>query len=489
MIVDTKRMKQIEKDSLVPVSGLMFSAGSAAADAIRKYVNHDDRILVLMGSGNNGGDGAVICRLLCEDAYSCRIMPVCGKPKTEAASEAFSKVSRKAVVKADAFDEVLKETDVIIDAVYGFGYHGELKPEIRKLFQKINSSSARVFSIDINSGAEADTGVYDRDALISQITFALDCYKPFHMLRRDHRLFKKAELLDLGLPHNVRTQFHEMNEQIFFSRYPKRSENAYKGTYGKTMVCGGCYGMAGAVILNITGAKTVGAPYIEAVLPESIYPIAAMKHTTAVFHPFGHNTAETVVSDAAAHAKAAAFGSGAVYMDRKRECMDLILQKSNGPVVLDAEALRMFVHNTYLLRFVRCPVILTPHIGEFAALINKPAEAIMKHRLEYAVSFAQEHKVFLVLKGPDTIAVSPGGEIYINQSGNPALAQAGSGDLLTGMIAAMCTLNPDVFEAVMMAVWLHGYLADIGRETYAAETFDLESYPALMNRLLKKHGY
>ena len=488
MIIDTKGMRQIEEDSQIPVSDLMFTAGSAAAEALRGVLRHDDRILILIGNGNNGGDGSVICSILRND-YKVKIVPVCGTPKTDAAKAAWKKVPAGARVPFKKLEEAMKDADVIIDCIYGFGYHGDLKDGIRPVFRMVNNSGARVYSIDINSGAEADTGYFDRDAIVSETTFALDCYKPFHMLRRDHRLFKNVELLPLGLPHNIRSRYHEMNEEIFFSRFPRRPETAYKGTYGKTMLCGGCYGMAGALSLNITGARTVGAPYIEAVLPESIYPIVAMKHTAAVFHPFGYNTAQQVLDSVLPHAKAVAFGSGAVYMDRKQECMDLILQKAAGPVVIDAEGLRMLKYNTYLMRFVRCPVILTPHIGEFSALISKPAESIMKHRIEYALEFAAEHKVFLVLKGPDTIVVSPGGEVYINQSGNPALATAGSGDLLTGMIAAMCTLNPDVFEAVTMAVWLHGYLADLGREEYAAELFDLESYPALMNRLLKKHGF
>ncbi len=488
MIIDTKGMKQIESDSLIPVSELMEKAGTVLSEAIRNEVSTDEKILILAGNGNNGGDGSVIARLLKKD-YHIRIVPVCGTPKTDAAKEAWKKVPRSCKVSFRRISEAIEEADVIIDAVYGFGYHGNLSSDMRKIFRLVNESKARVYSADLNSGAEADTGYYDKDAIISKITFALDCYKPFHMLRKDHHLFEEAKLLSLSLPHQIASRFREMNEEIFFENYPKRNENAYKGTYGKTMICGGCYGMAGALMLNITGAKTVGSPYIEAVLPESIYPIAAMKHTAAVYHPFGYHTAQETVMNVLPHAKAVLFGSGAVYMERKKECMDLILQNSKGPVVLDAEALRMFVHNTYLLRFVKCPVIMTPHIGEFAALINQPPEDILKHRMEYASSFAKEYNVILVLKGPNTIVVSPTGETYINQSGNEALATAGSGDLLAGMIVSMCTLVPDVFKAVCMAVWLHGHLADKGRSDYAAETFDLESFPMIMNRLLLAHGH
>lgn len=488
MIIDTEGMKKIETDSGIPVDVLMETAGSAAADALRKVISPEEKVLILMGSGNNGGDGSVIARLL-KDEYACRIVSVCGSPKTDAAKKAYAKVPRRLKAAYKNIESEIENADVLIDTVYGFGYHGNLRSEVRKVFRMANASGRRIYSIDINSGAEADTGYFDSDALRSEITFALDCYKPFHMMRKDHHLFKNVQLLDLGLPHHIESSFAEMNEDIFFSKYPRRAENSYKGSEGRTFICGGCFGMAGALNLNITGAKTVGASYIEAALPDSIYHIAALRHTSVVFHPFGYNTAQDVVTRALEHAKACTFGSGAVYMERKKECMDVILQNSRGPVVLDAEALRMLVQNTYLLRFVKCPVIMTPHIGEFASLINESVETIEKHRYEYARAFALEHHVYLVLKGPNTIVVSPEGKTYINQSGNEDLATAGSGDVLSGMIAAMCTQVPDVFDAITMAVWLHGHLADLARETFAAQMLDLESFPAIMNKLLKKHGY
>lgn len=487
MIIDSKGMKETEAASGIPVEELMETAGMSAAEEIKKLVEPGAKIVILCGSGNNGGDGFVICRALNE--YDCCVIPVDGRAKTDAAKAAWKKVPRGKKKTVNDLAEVLKTADAVIDCVYGFGYHGSLKPEIRRIFGMVNTSGRRVFSIDINSGAEADTGRYDVDAIVSEVTFALECYKPFHMLRKEHRLFEKTVLVSLGLPHTVPTKYAEMNEDLFFRSFPKKKETAYKGSDGKVLLAGGCYGMAGALSLNITGAETLGASYIEVALPESIYPIEAIKHTTAVFHPFGMQTAMQVVSDAVSHAKAIAFGSGAVYMEKKRDVMDIILQNRKAPVVLDAEGLRLLQHNTYILRFVKCPLIITPHIGEFADLINLPVETVMSARLSAAAAFARENKIFVVLKGPHTIVASPDGDIYINQSGNEALAQAGSGDLLTGMIAAMLTFVPDVFKAVCMAVWLHGWLAEKGCSQYAKQTFRLESFPELMNRVFMDHGY
>ncbi len=487
MIVNSEGMKQIEANSGASVDVLMERAGSALAEALQKEITAGERILILAGCGNNGGDGYVICRYLKD--YNCRIIPVDGLPKTDAALKNMKLLDASAILKPSAVFRQIEQADVIIDAVYGFGFRGELHNDMRKIFKAVNSSNARVYSVDINSGSEADTDHHDIAAVHSDITFALDCYKPCHMLRKETGLFREVRLLPLDLPHPEVSPYCEMSEDEFFRSFPRRSENAYKGTYGKTLLIGGSYGMAGAVMLNILGARTVGAPYVEVCLPEEIYPITASACKTAVYHPFRYDSAEQVIEPVSRKAKAIAFGSGAVFMPRKEQVMDMILQSSTVPVILDAEALRLLHHNTYILRFVKCPVILTPHIGEFAAMINLPPEVIQDNKVRYAINFAKEYGVYLVLKGPNTIVASPHGEVYINQSGNAALAQAGSGDVLTGIMAGILTMTADTFKAVCMAVWLHGYLADLGCGAHSMQCFDLESLPQIADTLFAKHGF
>lgn len=292
----------------------------------------------------------------------------------------------------------------------------------------------------------------------------------------------------MDLPHSESGRFHEMNEELFFQNLPQKTESSYKGTFGKTVLIGGCNGMAGALGLNLIGAQTIGASYIQAALPESIYPILASRFLTPVFHPFGSKSMQETVDPLIAEASAVGYGCGAVYMDRKEDCLDLLLQNCRCPIVLDAEALRLLKHNTYILRFAKAPVILTPHIGEFCDLVNQPKENIMDRPVEIASRFASDNKVFVVLKLPNTIVVSPSGDCYINQTGNQALAQAGSGDLLTGMMTALLSMTRDVYTAVIMAVWLHGYLADCGIKKHSMQNFPLECYPELMDELYRKHG-
>ena len=485
MIIDRKGMQKIESLSGFSSLEIMETVSRLIADKIMHAFSRQDSIVVLAGNGNNGGDGYTICKYL--KNYTFKILPIDGEPVSNEAIYASKQIDSKYIYSYK--QEYIDQADLIIDAVYGFSYHGELKKNIRDIFRYINQSNKTVYSIDINSGAEADSDYHDLDAIHSTITFALDCYKPFHMLQKEHQLFDTCELIDLHLPHTIPTKYYEMNEERFFSLFPKKPVNAYKGTYGKTYLVGGSYGCAGALSLNIIGAKTVGTPYINVSCPDEIYPIVAAHHITPVFHPFNYNNYEEKLYPRIKEAKAIAFGSGAVCMPRKVECMDMILQESTQPVILDAEALRLLVKNTWILRFVNCPVIITPHLGEFASICNQPIEVIKDHKLEYAKQFARKNKVYVVLKGPNTIVVSPNEDVYINQSGNQSLAQAGSGDLLVGILAGILTMTTDIFHALCMGVWLHGYLADYGNKIYSRQSFPIEKYPEIMNEVFKNHGF
>ncbi len=487
MIIDSDGMKKIEKASGIPVSDLMEKAGKACAEQLMKDTAEGSRILILAGKGNNGGDGFVAARLL-QDSRTIHIYLTDGEPKTEAARAAYKKLSKTLFIGKRKFPEILTQCDYVVDAVYGFGFKGTLSAETKKIFKEVNASRKPVFSIDINSGCEADSGHCDKDAVLSAVTYALDCYKPFHMLRKEHAKFREARLLPLGLPHDIPSSYHEMNEEIFFRNFPVKAENSYKATFGKTLLACGSKGMAGAACYNILGARTAGASYLYAAVPEDIYAITASHFMSPVFKPFDEKNWKEVLEPLIKDVRSIGFGSGAVNMPHKQDIMDMILQEASVPVVLDAEALRLLVHNTYLLRFVREPVILTPHIGEFAALANLPAEAVRDHPVTSAVQFAKDYKCTLVLKGANTIAVSAAGDVYINQTGNQALAQAGSGDLLTGIMTAVLSMTADVFTGVCMSVWLHGYLADLGIQSHSIQAFPLEAYPQLMDLLFRKHG-
>ena len=266
-----------------------------------------------------------------------------------------------------------------------------------------------------------------------------------------------------------------MDKETFFSHYPIRRKDSNKFDNGRVFLIGGSYGMAGACILNIIGARSAGASYIDVLLPKEIYPIVAANEITSVYHPDDLSSDE--ISVPALHkAGAIAFGSGMTNHPKKKEYLEYILRNADVPLIIDAEGLNLLSEHPEYYSF-NSQMILTPHMGEFSRLCGISVEEIIENRIEIAVDFAKEKNVILVLKGPETLIVNKDGSFVINDSGNEALARAGSGDVLTGMIAGLCSMYSDPYLAAADAVWLHGHLADEAIKKHSREVFDLTAYP------------
>ena len=487
MIVSRKEMLEIEEKSGLSSFDLINLVGKKLATHLLPYLDDKSNILVLAGNGNNGADCFALINNLKQ--FHIKLILVNGLPNNPDAMKVYKQVPPSIIQPMTALDTCLKECDVIIDGIFGFGYHGKLSEDMRVVFKQIQNANKPIYSIDINSGAECDSAMHDSFALHSTVTFTIDCYKPFHVLQKYHHLFDKLELIPLDIPHPKQSSFLTMNQTLFFHNLAKRKETAHKGSSGKILLVGGSYGMAGAISLNITGAKAMGFPYIEVGCIDGIYPIVATKHTTPVFHPFSAHNVEQQLASTIEHVNAAAFGSGVTQMFEKELCLDLMIQKCHAPLILDAEGIRMLRYNTWKLRFAKSPIILTPHIGEFADLFHLEKEEVMHNPLHYALKCAKELKVYIVLKSAHTIIATPNGQCYINQTGNEALAQAGSGDLLTGMLTALLAYHCDIFTSLRMGVWLHGYIADRLVEHHSKMHMNLEDYPAVVDYFFYENGY
>ena len=487
MIVSRKEMLEIEEKSGLSSFDLINLVGKKLAVHLLPYLDVKSNILVLAGNGNNGADCFALINNLKQ--FHIKLILVNGLPNNPDVMKIYQQVSPLIIQPLTALDTCLKECDVIIDGIFGFGYRGKLSEDKRVVFKQIQNANKPIYSIDINSGAECDSAMHDSFALHSTVTFAIDCYKPFHILQKYHHLFDKLELISLDIPHPKQSSFLEMNQTLFFQNLAKRKETAHKGSNGKILLVGGSYGMAGAISLNITGAKALGFPYIEVGCIDGIYPIVATKHTTPVFHPFSAHNVEQQLASTIEHVNAAAFGSGVTQMFEKELCLDLMIQKCHAPLILDAEGIRMLRYNTWKLRFAKSPIILTPHIGEFADLFHLEKEEVMRNPLHYALKCAKELKVYIVLKSAHTIIATPNGQCYINQTGNEALAQAGSGDLLTGMLTALLAYHCDIFTSLRMGVWLHGYIADRLVEHHSKMHMNLEDYPTAVDQFFYENGY
>ena len=487
MIVNVENMKKIESESGLDTFELMNLVGLKVKDFLIQKYEKNHKILILCGVGNNGGDGLVIGKLLHELNYDVKICLTHDEIKSKTAKLIYDSIDKNIMIKRKSLKNEINKSDVLIDCIYGFGFHGILNEFDKSLFEYINKANKEVISIDVNSGVEADGNYYDKDAIVSKYTLALECYKPFHKIKKDHNLFENLVLIDLGLNHDIESNYIEMDKNKFLENYPIISENSYKGKNGRALLIGGGWGMAGALGLNIIGALSCGSTYLNVSTDESCYPCLASRFLTCVYHPFNEYNWEGIIKSILKNNNSIAFGSGSVRLPAKNKILNLLLESVKTTLVLDAEAINLLSRNYYVLNLTKAKVVLTPHIKEFSRLIDTPIEVIMQNKFEIAKDFCEKHNVILVLKGVHTIVVS-NKYIYINQTGNQILARAGSGDLLTGMITALTSIISDTYLATIMAVWLHGYIADIAKDRYAISNFQLENYQELLEEFFYKNN-
>lgn len=271
-----------------------------------------------------------------------------------------------------------------------------------------------------------------------------------------------------------------MDFQTFLSIFPPRAEESDKTQNGRILLVAGSYGMAGACSLAQIGAHCLGASYIHVCCPDSIYPILASQDISSVYHP-GDGLPSGILN----HVDAVGVGCGLTNHPRKKELLRQLLKEACVPTVLDAEALRLVGDGPSILGIASCPLILTPHLGELAALTGVSLDKARDDPQAIGKEFAEKYRVTLVVKGHRSLILSPEGALCVNDSGNAALAQAGSGDVLTGMITAMCAVSSaDLFHAVCAAVWFHGAIADEAVRGNSTAIFDPRCMPRIANRML-----
>lgn len=455
MAVTRKQMIECEQNCNLSTDELMEMVGRRCALVLMEEIRKNQSVLILSGKGNNGGDGFVIGRILHQNQYPVQVYLAEHEIVSETAQNMANLIDDKLFVHDDIMN-VIDQSDVIIDCVYGFSFKGNLSDEIAGLFDAVNQSNARVFSIDINSGLEADTGRKDPCAIVSEMTLALGHLKIAHLLSKDHQCFKTCRKIELDIPTPKSSHLFEMNERRFKKMLPVKAVDSYKNVNGRTMCIAGSQNTMGAALLCAQAAWKTGIGYLHLASEPQVLQTMVQTFPVCVTHDI--TTSIQLLLEAV---DSAVIGCGCDHMPNFENLLISLLEDCQLPLVLDAYALRILSEHLSVLDAARCPVILTPHLSEFSALCSCSVSEIKKNKLALALQFAKDHGVILVLKGPHTLVASPDGRLYINQTGHQNLAKAGSGDVLAGLIGGFAAQQIDPFEACCMAVWMHGKASDL----------------------------
>lgn len=463
---------------------LMENAGTACARFIikneGKKLNKSTKIAIVCGKGKNGGDGFVIARKLSQNGFDVCVVLACGTPKAEDAVANFEKIKKLDIpiydFKSDdvVASEKIDSANIIVDCIFGIGFYGEPSLDVASVFSKITNSKATVYSIDVPSGVNTDTGEVCNNCVEADCTIAITTLKPAHILQPASEHCGKTVIVKIGIPDKCFELIED--EDICFTAdvkeikklFTPRNPYSNKGDFGKVISICGSYKMPGAAVLSAMSCVKSGAGLVSVVFPDKAYCAIAPHITEPLLVPVDTNKLGTfsksalpTLLDEIKKASAIVLGCGIGLNDDIKFIVEEIIKNAKSPIILDADGINAVCNNIDILKAAKVPIILTPHPGEMARLCNITVKDVQKDRLGVAKAFSKKYGVTVVLKGSGTIIASPKfSGAYINRTGNAGMARGGSGDVLSGIIGAFVAQGLDVGSATMAAVFIHGLAGD-----------------------------
>lgn len=514
-LVNVQEMKQLDQlataEYAVPGILLMDNAAQAVADAVNDSLDELDgeSVVVFCGGGNNGGDGFGAARWLQNYGAKVRVFVV-GKALEavtgDAAAELAMLQKTDAKVEAIASDDdwllaelAVAKADLLVDALAGTGFHGELEGDILRACKLLNESEKYIVAVDVPTGVNADNGAVAENAVRADKTVTMALLKTGLLLYPGREYCGDIELADIGMPAKMvdecASKKYRLTDDIVRELLPLRKADAHKGDAGRVVICAGSPGFTGAAALSSYAAVKAGAGLVSLYTPLSSRDVLAGKLTEVMVHGLlermpgilGGGAAGDVAKNANA-ADVLAIGPGLGTSESTQQAVrDILLQlQLQVPVVIDADALTALQGHTEILTQMQAAKVLTPHPGEMARLIGKEISEINADRVNIAMQYATEWNAVLVLKGAPTVIACPDGSVYVNSTGSSALATGGSGDVLTGIIAGLAAQEITLLEAVLCGVYLHGKAADISGIDIGLAAGELAQYlPEARHEVLK----
>lgn len=487
-LVTAKEMKaldvQAQNDYAMPGILLMDNAAQAVAEAVHEALTalEGERVVIFCGGGNNGGDGLGAARWLQSYGVSVRAFVVgaaLDAVQGDAALELamFTKAGGRVEALSTEDDWVLAElaaskADVLVDALLGTGFHGELEGDVLRACELLNKSEKYILAVDIPTGVNADNGAVCEQAVRADHTVTMALVKTGLLLYPGREYCGDIELADISMPvklvEDYKSDKYRLTDEIVRELLPLRKANAHKGDAGRVVICAGSPGYTGAAALASDAAVKAGAGLVSLYTPLSSRDVLAIKLTEVMVHGLlermpgilGGGAASDVASSAEA-ADVLAIGPGLGTSESTQEAVRTILQKITTPVVIDADALTALAGHTEILPAMQAPKVLTPHPGEMACLTGLEIAEIEADRINVAKKYAEQWQAIVVLKGAPTVIGCPNGTVYVNSTGNSSLATGGSGDVLTGIIAGLAAQEISLQEAAICGVYLHGLAAEL----------------------------
>jgi hydroxyethylthiazole kinase-like uncharacterized protein yjeF len=440
---------------------LMERAGSATADAILERYP-EDSVSVWCGTGSNGGDGLVIARKLRAAGRDVQIRLLGDEGKI--AGDAAENLERARSAGIPFVDELV-ETTLVVDALFGTGFQGKPRKEAAAAIEELDALGARVVAVDVPSGVDASTGEIAGPAVRAELTVTFHGRKVGLVVAPGR--FHAGEVLvaDIGLQH-AETRNHRISEEVL-SLVPRRRPENNKYSSGSVLVVGGSAGKTGAACLAAEASLRAGAGICTACVPASLNVVFEQRLLEVMTRPCPDEDgvmtldAADAILEAAERAGAVAIGPGLGRTDKSRALVAYLLDRLDKPIVLDADGLWALVGHLDWVFSRDAPTVLTPHEGELAALLGRRSDWVRSRRLHAVQAGADDVGAVVLLKGADSLVAAPGRGVIVSDLGNPGLATAGTGDVLTGIVAAFLSKGMEGRLAAAAAAAAQGVAANV----------------------------
>jgi len=473
----------------IPSVLLMENAARGAADGIElRYGPLEEKhCVILCGKGNNGGDGFALARHLLNRGMDVHVVNI--GPDT--ASKGDARINLDLLRKTEIYttklrvsllsslkeleEELTSKTDFVIDALLGTGLASALKDEIAEVVPLLNALNVPVIALDVPTGINADNGEVMAVAVKAAYTITMGGLKNGLLFGRGKEHAGETSIVDIGMPRQgyfeTATDTFQLEERDIVDWLPRRDFDVHKYKLGKIFVLAGSIGLTGAAAMASEASLRTGAGIVKLGIPESLNHIMETKLTEVMTLPFKETSEGSfslnsldAIMEMVNSSTVSIVGPGISRQYETQSLVRKVVQLATAPLVLDADALFALIGHLDLLLTANAHFILTPHTGEFARLIDQSIEEITPRKVELARIFATEFGVTLVLKGAPSIIAAADGKVYINSTGNPGMATAGSGDVLSGVIAGLIAQGASAEKAAACGVFLHGLAGDKATE-------------------------
>jgi NAD(P)H-hydrate epimerase len=508
--VNSKEMKNIDDYSVevlkVPALNLMERAATKVVDVIKNRIKQSDRILAVCGSGNNGGDGIAAGRILYLQGYHVAILFIGEEEKTSASTKIQLEIARNLGIKIENCNK-LHEYNIIIDAIFGVGLSRAITGEYEAIIHEINENDNTIFSVDIPSGISADFGKIMNTAIRADYTITFGHMKQGLLLYPGVDYAGEITLADIGFPDaatnqaNLDTFYYEPED---LQQLPPRKNYSHKGTYGKVLVIAGSKGMCGAAFLSAKAAYRTGAGLVKILSSEANRVVLQTSLPEALFasydeEGFDSDERQQRILNDLSWASVIIIGPGLGQSRTAAELLETVIRKAKVPVIIDADSLTIlskkldYKGNTFesrldhLSSLLKEQTILTPHLMELSRLTGIPVSDITNNLIDTARQCSYNNKLIYAIKDARTI-VTQSDNRYINVSGNNGMATGGSGDVLTGIIAALIAQGMAPYKATCLAVYLHGLAGDKAAQEKGTYSMMASDIVGTIERVLKGKG-